>query len=108
MRDGVKLMTKIYLPRDKTAADPANPKFPAIVDRSPYGYGNSELSLHFFNALIFRFHIYPFVFFRKEETFKLCVYSFFSLSLSFRRYGMDHRHLLAIRLRGDRTGHAWH
>ncbi len=37
MRDGVKLHTLIFLPRD----DGVN-KFTAIVDRSPYGYGDME------------------------------------------------------------------
>lgn len=39
MRDGVKLHTLIYLPRDKNNE---NGKYTAIVDRSPYGYGDME------------------------------------------------------------------
>lgn len=36
MRDGVKLHTLIHLPKDTTA------KYPAVIDRSPYGYGDME------------------------------------------------------------------
>ena len=39
MRDGVKLHTLIYLPRD---TGDAGGKYTAIVDRSPYGYGDME------------------------------------------------------------------
>lgn len=39
MRDGIKLHTLIYLPRDNKNS---NSKYTAIVDRSPYGYGDME------------------------------------------------------------------
>lgn len=38
-RDGTLLHTLIYLPRD---ADSPDAKFTALVDRSPYGYGDME------------------------------------------------------------------
>ena len=37
MRDGVKLHTLIFFPRGGKDG-----KYPAIVDRSPYGYGDME------------------------------------------------------------------
>lgn len=37
MRDGVKLHTQIYFPRKADGK-----KFPAVIDRSPYGYGDLE------------------------------------------------------------------
>lgn len=37
MRDGVKLHTLIFFPRDGKDG-----KYPAVVDRSPYGYGDME------------------------------------------------------------------
>jgi len=37
MRDGIKLHTLIYLPRHNNGS-----KYTAIVDRSPYGYGDME------------------------------------------------------------------
>ena len=39
MRDGIKLHTLIYLPRDNGNS---SSKYTAIVDRSPYGYGDME------------------------------------------------------------------
>lgn len=38
MRDGVSLHTLIHLPREKDGET----KFTAVVDRSPYGYGDME------------------------------------------------------------------
>ena len=40
MRDGIKLHTLIYLPREKN--NNSSSKYTAIVDRSPYGYGDME------------------------------------------------------------------
>ena len=40
MRDGIKLHTLIYLPRDNY--NNSSSKYTAIVDRSPYGYGDME------------------------------------------------------------------
>jgi len=39
MRDGVKLHTLIYFPRN---SKDGTKKFPAVIDRSPYGYGDME------------------------------------------------------------------
>ena len=39
MRDGVKLHTWLALPRGWKDGDT---KFPAVMDRSPYGYGDME------------------------------------------------------------------
>lgn len=41
MRDGIKLHTLIYLPRDNDNKNSSS-KYTAIVDRSPYGYGDME------------------------------------------------------------------
>lgn len=41
MRDGIKLHTLIYLPREKLNNNSSS-KYTAIVDRSPYGYGDME------------------------------------------------------------------
>jgi predicted acyl esterase len=41
MRDGVKLHTLIFLPRE-SKDDTGTKKYTAIVDRSPYGYGDME------------------------------------------------------------------
>lgn len=41
MRDGIKLHTLIYLPRDNNNNNSSG-KYTAIVDRSPYGYGDME------------------------------------------------------------------
>lgn len=40
MRDGTQLHTLIFFPRDIKADDPQT--FPAVIDRSPYGYGDME------------------------------------------------------------------
>jgi putative CocE/NonD family hydrolase len=39
MRDGVKLHTRIFLPSDRKSDDQ---KYPVLIDRSPYGYGDME------------------------------------------------------------------
>jgi putative CocE/NonD family hydrolase len=41
MSDGVNLHTKIYFPRDSTSPS-GDGKFPVVMDRSPYGYGDLE------------------------------------------------------------------
>jgi predicted acyl esterase len=38
MRDGINLHTLIHLPKEKEDGE----KFTAVVDRSPYGYGDME------------------------------------------------------------------
>ena len=40
MRDGVKLHTEIFFPRDYV--DGRSPKAPSLLDRSPYGYSDME------------------------------------------------------------------
>lgn len=44
MRDGVKLHTMIYFPREKDDVKDGEdqPRYPAVLDRSPYGYGDME------------------------------------------------------------------
>ena len=39
MRDGVKLHTVVVMPRE---VSDGGQKFPAVMDRSPYGYGDME------------------------------------------------------------------
>ena len=43
MRDGISLHTVVFLPND-----PTNKRYPAVVDRSPYGYNITEWLSDFF------------------------------------------------------------
>lgn len=47
MSDGVELHTKIYFPRDSTSKT-NDGKFPCVLDRSPYGYGDMEEFMNIF------------------------------------------------------------
>lgn len=42
MRDGVKLHTVVVMPREGHEGFSESGKYPAVVDRSPYGYGDME------------------------------------------------------------------